>query len=485
MYLLKKGGERMSIQKRLILSNIAMVLIPVLLFILAATILVTIFFGNEEGAWDFGHNMNNQGTAIVNKEFSRLKKVASLSPERLEDRYLLMVDQKLMDYKTSIIVRKGDEFTYSSTDLDKLTVNDLPEFGEEESQRPVQKIGDYHLRIQSYDFYYSDGTKGTIFLVRDAGTTVKFFPILFGLLLLILIGTNGLLTYFVSKSIIKPVNELMWAAQKISEGNLNFHIEAKKKDELGKLSQAFDHMRKKLKESTELQLQYEVNRKELISNISHDLKTPITSIKGYVEGILDGVANTPEKMNRYLKTIYSKSAYMDQLIDELDLYSRLDLNRLPFQFEEVDFKSFVGEVLEELKFDFEKDGVTLSFQIEKEPPYFVLIDQEKIKRVFVNIMNNSFKYMDKEDKQIHVSINEKGGYFVVQIQDNGPGIPEDAQPYIFDRFYRTEPSRNTKTGGSGLGLAIAKRIIEEHGGDIWVESKPEEGTGIFIKLKSL
>ncbi len=478
----------MSIRKRLVLSNIAMILIPVFLFILAINLFVTIFFGDVKGAWDVINDTKNPDNALVKQEFSQLKKIASLSPEKLDDQnYLSLVNQKLMDHHAYLVVRKGNELTLKTSILKELSIDDLPAFGQEENSPQIQWSGGRHYNIQSYEFYYSDGTEGTIFLIHNSGSIVnngrKLFPIMFGTLLFILIATNGLLTYFVSKSIIRPVNELMRAAQKITEGDLDFHIESKKKDELGKLSQTFDQMRQKLKESTELQIQYEENRKELVSNISHDLKTPITSIIGHVEGIRDGVANTSEKMNRYLQTIYTKSVNMDKLIDELALYSKLDLNRLPYDFEEVDIKSFLIDLLDELKFDIENEGVFVSFYSEENQFYKVLADREKIKRVITNIINNSLKYMNKDEKQIHITIKVAGENVVVQLQDNGSGITEAALPYIFDRFYRAEPSRNTRTGGSGLGLAIVKRIVEDHGGEIWVESKLNEGTNIFFTIK--
>ncbi|MGG3691680.1 sensor histidine kinase [Heyndrickxia ginsengihumi] len=479
----------MSIRKRLVLSNIAMVLIPVLLFIAAVLLLVSIFFGDIKRFMNFGA-AKNLDTTIINQEFTSIKKVASLSPEQLEHQnYLAAIDQKLRKHHASIIIRKDHKIIFKSSMVKQLSISTLPSFGEDDRWQPVQWVGSHHYIIQSYDFYFSNGKKGTVFIARDAGTFIHagraLFLTLFGVLLLILISTNGLLTYFVSRTIIKPVNKLIQAAQKIGEGDLDFQIGIKQKDELGKLAQTFDHMRQKLKESINVQLQYEENRKELIANISHDLKTPITSIKGYVEGIRDGVANTPVKMERYLNTIYTKSVDMDKLIDELALYSKLDMNRLPYHFEEVNIQSFLLELIDELTFDLENENVALFFHTNSSEPYRVLADREKIKRAVTNIVSNSLKYMDKDKKSIEISIKGQADEsVVVQIKDNGPGISEEALPYIFERFYRADPSRNTGTGGSGLGLAIVRRIIEDHGGNIWVESKIGKGTSIFFTLKT-
>ncbi len=311
-----------------------------------------------------------------------------------------------------------------------------------------------------------------------------FYFLRFGLIIPIFAITNGLLSYFVSRSILKPVKKLNEAALNISEGNLDFQITPLNNDELGKLAIRFEEMRKNLKHASDVQKKYENNRKELIANISHDLKTPITSIKGYVEGIRDGVANSPEKLDRYLQTIYTKTIDMDHLINELFLFSKLDLNRIPFDLEEVDLHNYLVDIIEELQFDLEKENISVLYENKMETKHTtVLLDREQLKRAFTNIVQNSLKYMDKEHKQLEVSLNEQKDFILVKIKDNGIGIINEAVPYIFDRFYRADPSRNASTGGTGLGLAITKLIVEEHGGEIWAESKLGEQTIIQFTLK--
>ncbi|WP_261132090.1 cell wall metabolism sensor histidine kinase WalK [Bacillus sp. Marseille-Q3570] len=475
----------MSIRKKLILSNIAMIVIPVILFVVAVLLIISLVFGGSDEIWGPG---NKSGSDVVEQEFTELKKIASISPHELEDETSLNdFAHELETTGSSLIVRKAGEIIYQSKDVDKISSNDLPAYGNDRFQRPVQWIAGHPISLRSYDFYFDDGAEGTIFLLQNPDSMDHFsiFPILFGILLLILIGTNILLSFLMSRTILNPVNELTLASRRISEGDLDFEIKTKKKDELGELSRTFDQMRLKLKESINLQLQYEENRKELVANISHDLKTPITSIKGYVEGIQEGVANTPEKMDRYLNTIFTKAVDMDHLIDELSLYSKLDLNRLPYDFQEVDFRSFMGDLMEEVEFDLVQRGVGLTIEVDETGSYHVLADREKIKRVVMNILNNSLKYLDKEDKTITIRLESTKEQVIVQIHDNGSGIRESALPFIFDRFYRSEPSRNTGTGGSGLGLAIAKRIVEDHQGKIWGESKPGKGTRIFFTIKKI
>jgi histidine kinase len=242
-------------------------------------------------------------------------------------------------------------------------------------------------------------------------------------------------------------------------------------------------MRVQLKEAQEERELYENNRKEFVASISHDLKTPLTSIKGYVKGVLDGVANTPEKANSYMETIYRKADDMDHLIDELFLYSKLDLQRVPFTFESIDLDSYFHDFLEELRFHTELNDVQISYSANPKGTYLIRADRMNLGRVVSNIIQNSLKYMDKEHKEIQVSLQSESDRVIVKITDNGMGITEQAIPYIFNSFYRTDLSRNSSTGGSGLGLAIVKRIIDEHNGDIWAESKLGEGTSISFTLQ--
>jgi signal transduction histidine kinase len=302
-------------------------------------------------------------------------------------------------------------------------------------------------------------------------------------IILILILTNIILTYFVSRSITKPLYYLKKAANEIKNGNLNFEVKYKSKDEIGELSSAFEEMRVKLKESIEMEQQYEQNRKELVSNISHDLKTPITAVKGYVEGIIDGVADNPDKMDKYIKTIYTKTNEIDLLIDELFLYSKLDLKKLAFSFERVNIRRYLEHFVEEFSFDLESKGIKLSYEANCEDKTLVIADREKLNRVITNIVYNSVKYMDLENGKIDIKLEEEDNDVVVGITDNGQGISESNLPHIFDKFYRADPARNTQKGGSGLGLSIAKHIIEEHGGRIWAQSKLGVGTTIAFTLK--
>jgi Signal transduction histidine kinase len=340
--------------------------------------------------------------------------------------------------------------------------------------------------LSQQDFYFKDGSQGSLFYVvnmddfKDMIAKNAIIVVLSALIILIL--TNGILTYFTSKSILIPLKELENAANKIKQGDLDYKINISTKDEIGEVGNSFEEMRLQLKESLELQNQYEENRKELISSISHDLKTPITSIKGYIEGIRDGVADTPEKMDKYITTIYTKATYMDNLINDLFLFSKLDLGREAFNFQAVDIRNYINDCVEEINFDLDHSLISLTSKVTN-TPILVNIDVHQIKRTIMNIVGNSIKYKSNDKLSIDIIVTENSDYAVIEIRDNGKGIDNAALPYIFDRFYRADSSRETSIGGSGLGLAIAKKIIEEHEGSIWAESTLNKGTSIFFSLK--
>ncbi|MFG6115645.1 sensor histidine kinase [Halobacillus sp. MO56] len=312
-----------------------------------------------------------------------------------------------------------------------------------------------------------------------------FFGLRMAGMIIILAVTNGLLTYYVSRTILTPIKNLQVAAKKISEGDLDHLVQSKRNDELGELSETFETMRISLKEAEAERRKYERNRQELIASISHDLATPLTSIKGYVNGIQDGIANTPEKLERYLDTIYKKTDDMDALIHDLFLYSKLDVDRVPFDFEEVDLYAFFYDFIEEITFDLEQEGGSATLHARQNASYLVKADREQLRRVVKNIIQNSLKYIDKPHKDIHVHLHQEEDKVVVQIQDNGSGIAKEHLPCLFESFYRTDTSRNSSTGGSGLGLAIVKKIIDQHRGKTWAESEPGQGTSIYFTLKKV
>lgn len=287
---------------------------------------------------------------------------------------------------------------------------------------------------------------------------------------LVVISTT-VATRLMTKSVENPINDLAMAADYIRDGNLNFEVMGSDYDEIDRLCTNFDTMRRELKRAGEREKYMKQERSMLLANISHDLKTPITSIKGYVEGIQDGIADTPEKLNRYLETIHAKAEIIDDMVNNLSMFSKLELSRMTFDFEKGDINVFLRGFIEDYRLDLEKNGVELKNNISDEKAA-VKIDYEKMSRVFSNIIDNAVKYRNENKPELEVNtfIRDEGVY--VCISDNGIGIEEKELKNVFDGFYRVDSSRSIK--GSGLGLGIVKQIVEKHGGKIWLKS---EGLG--------
>ena len=300
---------------------------------------------------------------------------------------------------------------------------------------------------------------------------------------IILVFTALSVGLWIYRSIAVPLVKLRKATRNIKEGNLDFVLEVEGNDEFSQLCQDFEEMRKRLKESTEEKILMDKENKELISNISHDLKTPITAVKGYVEGIMDGVADTPEKMDRYVRTIYNKTNEMDHLINELTFYSKIDTNRIPYTFSKLNVEDYFSDCAEELGLEMETRGIEFVYANYVEKDVQVIADGEQIRRVIHNIVSNAIKYMEKPRGIIQIRVKDVGDFIQVEIEDNGKGIAAKDLPYIFDRFYRTDVSRNSSKGGSGIGLSIVKKIMEDHGGKVWATSRLGIGTIMYFVLR--
>jgi signal transduction histidine kinase len=225
-----------------------------------------------------------------------------------------------------------------------------------------------------------------------------------------------------------------------------------------------------------------VENRELISNISHDLKTPITTIKGYVEGIMDGVADTPEKQERYLKMIYNKANELDALINELSTYTNITNNAIPYEFHKVPVADYFADCMEEIQATLISKNMRLSYKNYCKDGTRVIVDPDQLRRVINNIITNAIKYSDKEEGNVDIRIYEEEEYIKVSISDDGTGIEKENLPHIFDRTFREDSARQSR-GGSGLGLAICKKIVEEHDGRIWADSEKGKGTTIEFTLK--
>lgn len=427
---------------------------------------------------------------IADKIFKDVEDVLENDVDKIESsEYVEEVNGKLLKKFSFMVVTKNDNVVYSGSDKNiSDIIENLPSYSEcVDMQNSFYVNGEKQYIVRYHTFTYSDKSQGVVFIFTGIDgiipqLKVLFIELLIAMILIIFI-TGIILTIWIYSSVLRPMNRLTEATRKISEGDLDFTLEAEADDEFGKLCEDFDEMRKRLRQSTEDKIRDDEELKELISNISHDLKTPITAIKGYVEGIMDGVADTPEKMDKYIHTIYNKANDMDRLIAELTTYSRIDTNRMPYNFSKVNVDEYFNDCVDELAYELDSKNIKLTYFNYTDKDTIIIADSEQLKRVINNIVSNSVKYIGNKQGTLNIRINDEGDFIRVEIEDNGKGIESKDLPYIFDRFYRTDSSRNSNKGGSGIGLSIVKKIIEAHGGKIWATSRPGTGTAMHFVIR--
>lgn len=292
--------------------------------------------------------------------------------------------------------------------------------------------------------------------------------------------TNTFLTRFVFKKILRAMDTLTDGVRQIREGNLSFRIDYGENDEFSAVCGAFNDMAGHLMSVEEARRRDEQSRRELTAGISHDIRTPLTSIKAYVEGLEQGVAETPGARRRYIETIKNKTGDLERIIDTLFLFAKLDTGEFPYRIERVDLSGAVRAIADEVSEEYASAGLEIS--AETGAPVFVNIDAQQMRNVLINVFENSLKYKNKDRGRLGVSVSRENGEAVLVMSDDGPGVPGDAAGKLFGLFYRIDGSRSNPSRGSGLGLAIAERMVKHFGGSIEAKNIPDGGLSIIIKL---
>ena len=500
-----------------ITKKVKIMIIVVWLTTLVSMVIGTIIIGRYfiTGTYGRDHSLqllysqndpvNDVYKAISAERENVINKVKSDPGYYLDEKNASDLNVKTSANNTYVIMKVDDEYTFVGVDTfsdalkKQLKMNDgstnISTIDED-----TDVGGENQIKVQEYLMtqpsmylcnqisYVYQGQSVDLYMLTYYGNYMdRFRGTMFGyiiLMVIIMLILSGLVAFLIYQQFVNPLVKLKEAAEKMGSGNLDEKIEICKdrEDEVGELCESFENMRQKLSDFTKAKMRYEEENRQLISNISHDLRTPITTIKGYVEGIMDGVADTPEKRDRYLKMIYSKANEMDSLINELSLYTNINNNAIPYEFHRVSVKDYFNDCMEEVHATLMSKNMTLTYRNYCEDDVMVIVDPDQLKRVINNIVTNSIKYMDKEYGQVDISIYDNDAEVKVAINDNGRGIDTDSLPHIFDRMYRADSARQSR-GGSGLGLAICKKIVEEHGGNIYATSQIGKGTTIVFTLK--
>jgi signal transduction histidine kinase len=488
----------LKLKTRLIISFCIIIFVPV---ILAAAVFGTIRLVrnnseqsyNIEGNYAYLTNSLQELSRNADKTFSDVQGWVSTDKSRALDISKLKEFNKTIADKSYsyLLVRKDNEIIFDGSSEDDVSLNkdDLPAYG---SNKPTANVIVYVNRrtpslLRQFDFETESGELCTVFQVTSSkpimpGTRKLFLDIALSVIL-ILVFTAILLIGWTYRGIVPRLKTLVKATEEIREGQLDHPLTVQGQDEISELFRSFEDMRKRLQANAIEKMNNEEEQRQLIRNIAHDLKTPITAVKGYAEGILDGVAKTPEKREAYLKTIYNKANEMNSLINELTLYSKIDTNKIPYNFQKLNVKEFFMDCAEAIGMELESQKIEFSYYNYVDDETCIIADPEQLERVIHNLIGNSVKYMGSRPGIINLRVKDVGDFIQIEEEDNGKGISAKDLPYIFDRMFRADASRNSKVGGSGIGLSIVKKIIEDHGGSIWATSKEDVGTVMYFVIR--
>lgn len=309
-----------------------------------------------------------------------------------------------------------------------------------------------------------------------------------GLLLLFAGGISVSFGYFLSSSVTQSLREVVHGAGRISEGDFSARVAVAGKDEVAQLAQAFNAMAARLKQADDDGRALDAARRDLVAWASHDLRTPLASLRAMIDSLAEGVVSDPETVARYLRQCQAEIARMSALIDDLFELAQLDAGHLVLQCEPSSLADLISDTLEGFGGRARVKGVKLSGSVGPgvDP---VWMAPDKMGRVLQNLVENAIRHTPPGG-EIQLSAVARNGSVVVQVKDSGEGISPEDLPRVFERFYRGEKSRArardaSASGGAGLGLAIAKGLVEAHGGRIWAESAPGQGTTIAIRLPGM
>lgn len=482
----------MTIKKSLIVSHIVVCILPVLMTFF---VIVSSFVGLYLYATSGNHIM-----AESSFQFNIISNVIrgcvfhGVNHEGKPDAYRWMIEM-VDPLQSYVALYKGDTLVYQYGNEEY--VPQVMELRQKKLQTELDDSARYNTysrtRMGVYEFLTKRNIRGEIYhlyvmaqhpMNRNDHDFEKAFHkvnifIITSLILFILLSSY-LLSKFIVQRILAPLNALKEGAEHIQKGELDVHLVHKAKDEFTPSIDAFNLMSRKLKESLKQKEADEAQRKELIASISHDIRTPLTSIKAYVEGLLDHVANTPEKQERYLKVIQKKADVLERLVEQLLLLSKMDLGEKAIPLEKINLSRMAEEFIEDNQLNWKKQGAQFHLQIEEN--INALGSPLLLERIIENLVSNSIRYKVDPTVEVDVTVRKEKDTAILEISDNGPGVPEEALHRLMEPFYRTDKARSRTEKGSGLGLAIVQRAALLMKGNVSIENRKPHGLMVRIVL---
>lgn len=476
----------MTIKKRLFISNILMLIIPalvsVLMIIISGLLFMNIFYKQFMDETIHDNNLSRMQMILVEQSKEFLSSDMEIEDSKLYE----TVNKYLKNQKIKMEIYDGENAVCTLGSKSKQKNEDtlfstMQELGGEGSiSVDSSELYGEKVNVNGSDYYIYIFTDRQIKEDEANELAVKNIAVLLCLLIIAaVIVTNRFLTKFIVKKIEEPLDILAYGVHQIRDGNTDYRIEYSGNDEFKSICDSFNEMAARLKESVELTERNDRSRRELIAGISHDLRTPLTSIKAYASGLAEGVAATPAMQKKYVQTILTKANDIDRMVDKLFLFSKLDLGDYPFYPEKISLRQSISHLLSSCEKDMADRGMKIRVSdIPEELTVFA--DPVQLENAVTNILENSLKYKVNEQVNVNISCEELSGSVKLIIDDDGPGVPPEAVSKLFDVFYRSDPSRNNPHKGSGLGLAITAKILERFGGKIWAENLLPNGLRIVM-----
>lgn len=483
----------MTLRRKIQVSNLLMVGIPIAISVMGIFLIAKTSMGNYWNTLEsmyINENGLQSAQSLIYTYKMELWDNDWSSGEFRPNGEMTNLERTLADMGYYIRIKMNGEILYST----------IPE---KDIQAAEELVGDAlytaksltacegEMTVIKYTFYRDDSTCSLIAVNNgntdsSAGSFLRDYILNYLLILAVIFFglvelVNLALSRWISNSVLGPLKHLSIGAKEIRDGNLDYQIPYEKTDEFGEVCRDFNEMRGYLKQSVEQREEFERRRQELITGVSHDLRTPLTSIKGYVEGLLEGIAATPEKQNRYLNAIKTRTEDLERMVDSLSIYSRLENKAFSYQMEPGDMKAFLEQYVESNQDQFRRDGVTVQI-CGKANHYPVMLDGDEWKRVLDNLFANTVRYRKEHTSVVTISLEKKSRQVELEMifADNGPGVPEESLGRIFDHFYRTDEARTHSGNGSGIGLAVVMEIVKGHGGKVRAENR--NGLAIIMTI---
>ena len=461
-----------TIRQRLSRSNIMMIVIPVVLLILFINVVMwhSIQYLDDNG--NFGNRQFERARVFLAEQLDGWQggEAELLSIIKETESVLAEKHSQIALFREDILIYPGSFANLAAENGIDLMVFTGDAITVDEITYHVQMAGDYTIML-SLDSRAPDGFAAFRSFFQRTGF-LAFAFVIAGICL-----TNAVLTQIMVRHIMEPLATLANGVHELRDGNLDYRIGYKLRNEFRPVCDDFDEMAARLEAMVNERQLDEERRKELIAGISHDLRTPLTAVKAYVEGIEKGVASTPALQARYIETIKSKVATLENIINRLFQYAKLDMDDFPVMLRKVDATLLAAEYVEHYAAEYAKRGLRLVLA-DGADKLFIRADVDLLNNVFVNIFDNSVRYKAKETGTLTVACERKGDEVLIRLRDDGPGVPPESLPKLFDIFYRADAARNSE--GSGLGLAISAKNIQRMDGRIAAVNGPEGGLEIQL-----